>query len=533
MSFDHQKIATGVCDSIRKHVLTVDNSAVIEAIRSEYRSTREGISALHEAVGHIELDNSPVVKKLVDAIARMNVPDSQTIANAVNERMRRQPIGVDNGEVLQAMRKIKAEVDLTPILTAIKKVEDEARRPAVEPDASPVVGAINAMQLDLGVIHEAIGRIYHALDFGPVLEAIRRISISGEAAQELASLVQEKLRNEIQAIDLPEKDLEPLISAINAAEVDLSPVIDAIGTLNVIVDTMRTEMKQLLRQQRVVEKEHIVETVVPQIVNKEGPMIQRMGSGPLIPVVPVVVPPPGQISPRALPPGQLSPGLPPPGQISPNYRKPITGPISGPPIIATTPRGPPSSLLCPAPPTRPFEIVAPRSVDVVQPRHTDLGRPLTRAKSMERFAVGQAQVSQFEKQRATERKVVSTELPLPRPPGDTMPIRDFTTGGMATSRSASTLSPAVPRTILAASSPSTSTVHVNAVAEETYVTTTTTTGANATSVGLMSPEFKSSVSAPAVDRMVSSAMDAVQTCVEKPQKSSSRWPAPDVYVPLG
>ena len=46
---------------------------MIEAIRSEYRSTREGISALHEAVGHIELDNSPVVKKLVDAIARMNV----------------------------------------------------------------------------------------------------------------------------------------------------------------------------------------------------------------------------------------------------------------------------------------------------------------------------------------------------------------------------------------------------------------------------------------------------------------------------
>jgi len=162
----------------------------------------------------MKLDGSTVL----DAITQMQVSDSQTIANAVNERVRAV------SEVTLAPAITSSEVDFSPIYEALRKdkaeVLDEMRRLAVTSDGSPMLSALKATQLDLGLVHEAIGRIHRALDFAPILEAVRMVSAPD--AQVLATAVHEKM---CMAPLRQAADLDPLIDAINGAEVDFTPVI--------------------------------------------------------------------------------------------------------------------------------------------------------------------------------------------------------------------------------------------------------------------------------------------------------------------
>merc|ERR1719272_1865924 len=65
----------------------------------------------------------------------------------------------------------------------------------------------------------------------------------------------------------------------------MSPVIDSIGTLHVIVSTMRTEMKTLLKEQRVVEREITREICVPTVVETMAPQVPQVMQPPQQPML--------------------------------------------------------------------------------------------------------------------------------------------------------------------------------------------------------------------------------------------------------
>jgi len=293
------------------------------------------------------LDQAPVL----DAINQIDCPDAQCIANAVNDRIRKQQLSVDHGEVLQAIRKIKIEPDLTAIISAISPSEV---------GLTPIYDALRKMETD----------------GAEVLDAVRQMN----------SELMEQLRK--TTVQTTSTDLEPLINAINASEVDLSSVVEAIGTMNATVNTMRSEVRELISKEiKVVEKECVVETVVPKVMETQMSPVEPKPLPVQVPVPLQVVSCPIQLTPQGSMSATISPRT-----ASPRYSaSPIPRLSSG-----STQFGPPRNSLSGASQVqvRAAEAVTPRSVEVLQPMRTAELSAITRQQSVETFMSGRALISQ-------------------------------------------------------------------------------------------------------------------------------------------
>merc|ERR1719265_2032667 len=104
------------------------------------------------------------------------------------------------------------------------EIVEEIRQLRLEPDLTPVMGAINGLVSDVSSLAEAITRIHRVIDYGPLLEAVKRINMPD--VQSLANAVVDHIsrtavsRDEqmLQQIRATRVDLGPLIQAINSAE---------------------------------------------------------------------------------------------------------------------------------------------------------------------------------------------------------------------------------------------------------------------------------------------------------------------------
>jgi len=328
---DHETIANALHDRMRLHTFNVDHSEVIKAIRS----MEIDLAPVHDAIGRINIDHTPIF----DAIRRINTPDTQQIANAVHEKLRKHVFSVDQGDVLRAISKIKlepdltpllraisaAEVDLSPVLDAVSKIHvhvdhapvveavkrinmpdvhtlatiisdklrktalnaegdviEEIRRLRVDPDLTPVMSALNSLVADVSSLAEAMGRIHRMIDYTPLLDAVKRISVPDTLT--LTSTVVDQVRRSIATRDdemmheiratRVDPDLGPLIQAINSAEVDLSPVLDSITSLGSVVLGLKEQIRAFSGTMSSAHAHsRIVETVVPQVIETVVPQV--------------------------------------------------------------------------------------------------------------------------------------------------------------------------------------------------------------------------------------------------------------------
>lgn len=202
--------------------MEVDFSPVTDAIADmlkELRRCAQKMPEIDELIKNMEVDFTPVT----DAISALNTPimsemrkikaDFEEIAGETHERLEQ-----SHAELLQVIKKLNVQTDLSPILSAISSAE-----------------------VDFSPIHEAIKNIDVTVDHTPLIQAIQRIKLPNH--EDIADIVHDRLRRSNLFPDLSEvlkeirntgaPDFGPVLEAINSAEIDLSPVHEAVKRIQV------------------------------------------------------------------------------------------------------------------------------------------------------------------------------------------------------------------------------------------------------------------------------------------------------------
>mmetsp|Transcript_1542 Transcript_1542/g.3980 ORF Transcript_1542/g.3980 Transcript_1542/m.3980 type:complete len:679 (-) Transcript_1542:178-2214(-) len=228
-----------------------DHGAVIEAISTIDIDHDKIADRVHQKVRGHDFGHSEVLSAVRNlSITAGGPPDHDAIAHAVHQRVQGMDFG--HGEVLQAVKRIRIK----------------------DTDLSPVLDAINASEVDLTPIHEAITNIDIKVDFREVLQAIRRLNLTVDydaIAETVAHrLDYDEMMKALRRMRPERPDMEPIIDAIRQIDLDLSPIMDAISNINVRVDT--TELMQSINAMRRALDTLRLEPAPPPMVQREVPM---------------------------------------------------------------------------------------------------------------------------------------------------------------------------------------------------------------------------------------------------------------------
>jgi len=256
---EHATPQEGMRDSIAALSTSIGQDAIAQ-LRNE-------VLLLHQTFSTFELDQRPVL----DAINQLTWPDPADIADGVLEALRSRSLAVDNREVLEAIRGISTEVDLTPVLAAIsnKEVVQAIREIKIKAN-DEILEAINSIKVETD-----LRPILEAVDNRDVLQAIKDMKVFLESfegrdsfqatkveADFLAPLDAISNREVLQAIKeiQVDVDLKPVLEAIDNREVlqairdlkidvDLRPVLEAVDNKQVVhaIRDLREATAEVLR----------------------------------------------------------------------------------------------------------------------------------------------------------------------------------------------------------------------------------------------------------------------------------------------
>lgn len=224
--------------AMRKIDQKTDLSEVLQAIRLVENDPHAIANAVHART--FKVDHSELVPHL-----RGLQPDHNAMASVFLERMKKTNFNVDHGEVLMALRKLKVpdHTDLANSTALLHEKHEELmkemRRLKLQPDHSPLLSAIQSMEVDLSPVMDHVGAHSQAM-----IEELRRIRQPDH--DHIADILHSRLRqsglgDHSEVLDAikqlnTQPDLSRVMAAINNAEVDLSPIHQAIGRLDFSVD---------------------------------------------------------------------------------------------------------------------------------------------------------------------------------------------------------------------------------------------------------------------------------------------------------
>lgn len=239
---DHRAIATHLIEGLRE----VELGADLAGVGQELRALREEIggrvaSAVESVVKKqlfgggalLKVDNSEVLSAL-GGVGRLEPDVLSSIADAVHERLGKGKPRADNADVLQALRRLKSELQPETIADEVHKRIAEA---GLLTDRTAIVEAIknNTAAPDLSPILAAIRAV--EVDFSPVMEGLHALAsrIGDEGTCRHAPATHSDHAAVMRAIrklhsDIP--DVAPIFAAIDAVGMNLAPIGEAIQRID-------------------------------------------------------------------------------------------------------------------------------------------------------------------------------------------------------------------------------------------------------------------------------------------------------------
>jgi len=201
-------------EKLRKNNSSGDSGEVLTAIKS----LELNMSSVREALVHFKpnVDHAPVL----DAVRRLRPPDSQAIASAVRDDIRKINFTFDNSEVMGAIQNLRAEVDFGHVVAAIENSRAD-------------MAALNA------TLSQAVSTMGSAL-----VDAIRQLSIPD--ARTIAEVLHEKLRRDTFSAHNSEvvQEIRRIRSA--PADLDTASLHEAIATLNSVAVSLQMDLARFI-----------------------------------------------------------------------------------------------------------------------------------------------------------------------------------------------------------------------------------------------------------------------------------------------
>lgn len=184
---DHDTIAAAVHDRISRANLKFDTSELMRALgKIDLDKAFEAHSSIID--GKLRKHSGDILK------AVGNMPDHDTIANAMHERLKTMTMNVDHGELKQMIRRIPTEHDHGALASAVHDRIGSALSNAG--NHSKILSAISSLKIDpdLTIVLEAIEAMEESV-VTTLLEAIRGIDMQVMCRGSMPASLQPRLEN--------------------------------------------------------------------------------------------------------------------------------------------------------------------------------------------------------------------------------------------------------------------------------------------------------------------------------------------------